>query len=118
MMHREGTQEEHLDASITPGGRFARMELALSRIEDKLDTKADQAAHLILERQVQALERVDSNRVAAAEALKVEKDTTAAALKEVGDVRYRTLMWIVAVVTVISLSLSALVAILSMSQAI
>lgn len=94
------------------------MELALSRIEDKLDTKADQAAHMILEKQVQALERVDSNRIAAAEALKVEKDTTAAALKEVGDVRYRTLMWIVGAVTVVSLSLSALVAALSISKAI
>ena len=118
MSTEHDAKEEHLDASITPRGRFERMESALFRIEDKLDTKADQAAHLILERQVQALERVDSNRVAAAEALKVEKDTTAAALKEVGDVRYRTLMWIVGTVTVISLSLSTLVAILSINQAI
>lgn len=109
---KSGTQEDHLDASISPRGRFERMELALSRIEDKLDTKADQISLALLERQVGALERIDSNRVAAAEALKVEKDTTAAALKEVGDVRYRTLMWIVGLATAVSMAISSLLVIL------
>ena len=105
--------EEHLDASITPRGRFERMELALSRIEDKLDTKADQVAHLILEKQVAALERVDSNRLAAAEALRVEKETTAAALKEVSEVRDRSMRMYVGAATFISMAVSATVAILA-----
>ena len=112
MIDKAGTQEEHLDASITPRGRFGRLETALSRIEDKLDTKADLIAYVMLEKQVSSLERIDSNRVAAAEALRVEKETTAAALKEVGDVRYRTLMWIVGVAMALSMAISTLLVIL------
>ena len=113
-MNRDGTQEEHLDASITPGGRFGRMELALSRIEDKIGTKADQSAHNILEKQVAALERVDSNRLAAAEALRVEKETTASALKEVGEVRDRSMRMFVGAATFVSMATGVVALILSL----
>ena len=108
------TLDAHDDASISPRGRFERMEAALSRIEDKLDTKAEQSAHVILERQVSALERIDSNRLAAAEALRVEKETTAAALKEVSEVRDRSMRMYVGAATFISMAISATVAMLSL----
>ena len=107
------TLDSHDDASISPRGRFERMEAALSRIEDKLDTKAEQAAHLILEKQVSSLERIDSNRLAAAEALRVEKETTAAALKEVSEVRDRSLRMFVGAATLVSMAISGAVALLS-----
>jgi len=97
--------------AITARGRFERMEQTLARIEEKLDTKADEAELTMLTRQVLSLERIDSNRVAAADALLAEKTATASALKEYADVRYRTLMWIVGVATFVSMAISASVAI-------
>jgi hypothetical protein len=44
--------------SISPAGRFARMEAALERIEHKLDLKADQAAVDALEARVLVIENV------------------------------------------------------------
>jgi len=82
------------------------MEKTLMRIEDKLDTKADEVELAVLSKQVQSLERIDSNRVAAADALLAEKTATASALKEYADVRYRTLMWIVGVATTVSMGIS------------
>lgn len=94
---------EHDDSGgITPSGRFARMESSLQRIEDKLDSKAEAAEIKVLEQRVTSLERIDSNRVAAAEALLAEKLTTAAAVKEVADMRYRTLGWVVGIVSTLN----------------
>lgn len=102
---------EHDDSgSITPSGRFARMESSLQRIEDKLDTKAEHAEIKLLEQRVTSLERIDSNRVAAAEALLTEKLTTAAAVKEVADMRYRTLGWVVGTVTVLNVAIAGVLA--------
>jgi len=52
-------EEEHPSGSLSASGRFARMESALSRIEDKLDAKANES-------DVEA-------RIATAEALANEK---------------------------------------------
>ena len=98
--------------AITARGRFERMEQALVRIEDKLDTKADEVEVAVLAKQVQSLERIDSNRVAAAEALLAEKMATADALEKFANVRYRTLMWVVGIATFISLIVSATAAII------
>ena len=99
--------EHDNSGGITPSGRFARIETTLQRIEDKLDGKAENAEIRILEVRVTSLERIDSNRVAAAEALLAEKLTTAAAVKEVADMRYRTLGWVVGIVTTLNIVIGA-----------
>jgi hypothetical protein len=117
------------DGTISPSGRFARMEAALDRIEHKLDLKADtarvealeivvdglqknfndalsgrtispQAQDYIrrfaeMERSIDQLEQSDSNKVAVAQAI-----------KDTADVRYRSLLWVVGIVSLLNMAIA------------
>ena len=114
------------DGTILPAGRFARMEALLVSIERKLDLKADTsrvdaleakiasldrqftdfttgrvltptgAEYLRrfteMERSIETLEQSDSNRNAVSQAI-----------KDTADVRYRSLLWVVGIATVLNL---------------
>ena len=138
------------DGTITPSGRFARMEAALNRIEDKLDSKAETARVEALEvtvdnlearmndyatgrittpntqeylRRFQAMEQALTDlqrhgspeaqeavtavarlgsRIEALELSESNRGAIASALKETADVRYRTLMWVVGLVSILN----------------
>lgn len=114
------------DGTILPSGRFARMEAALTRIEEKLDLKADAARVSALESIVDALDKhltdFTTGRVitpTGAEYLKrfnemeqnievlqlsdSNKNAVAQAIKDTADVRYRTLLWLVGIATILNL---------------
>lgn len=64
--------EEFENGTLSPKGRFERMENSLQRIEAKLDAKAEAAEFHVLEGQVQALQVLGS--ASAQEALRESRE--------------------------------------------
>jgi Pyruvate/2-oxoacid:ferredoxin oxidoreductase gamma subunit len=88
--------------AISPSGRFARMEASLERIETKLDAKADNVEMQDLDKRLTTLEITDLTRTA-----------TMVAQKEAADSRYRSMLFIVAFLTIINVGLGIVVALSS-----
>lgn len=89
---------EDESGSISPSGRFARMEASLERIESKLDAKADHIEVQEIDRRVTTLETTDITRTA-----------VVTAQREAADARYRFMLAIVAFLTIINVGLGIVV---------
>lgn len=120
--------------SISPSGRFARMEAALDRIESKLDLKADLVRLEALETKQKLFEDhvndLISGRTMSAQSQEYLRRFTgmeeaidklnsewsnrvavAQAVEKAGDARYRSLMWLVGLATLFNFVLMVAVAI-------
>lgn len=86
--------------TLSPAGRFARMEAALIRIEDKLDTKADENdLHVLV------------NRLVVLESERAMRDAVTIANDKANDARYRIVWTVVGFLTIINIALGAALAI-------
>ena len=104
---------EDESGAISPSGRFARMEAALIRIEDKLDGKAEQVALEAVSARVTMIEQSGTPQlqrtVIAVQELQRQQlvnDTKVATAKEtvgaVADARYasmRIMLWVVSILS-------------------
>ena len=127
----------HDDGTITPTGRFARIEDTLNRIESKLDLKADESRVKALETRHEMLSKfVDDvmggrivspmsadylkrftdleNHVEALQLADSNKEAVARAVLNTANTRYRLLMWAVGIATVLNFAFAAVLAIASL----
>jgi outer membrane protein TolC len=93
------TNHEDESGTISPSGRFGRMEASLERIESKLDSKADHVDVQEIEHRLSTLEVTDITRTAVVNAQ-----------REAADARYRFMLAIVAFLTIINVGLGIVVA--------
>jgi hypothetical protein len=89
---------------LSPGGRFARMEGALDRIEAKLDAKADQTTVHDMGVRVALLEVLHSNR-----------EAVSAAQDKARDNQYRTIWTVVGFLTVVNIIMGTVISVVALN---